>query len=102
MHHQSIGFIGGGRVTRIILEGWQRAQKLPATVVVSDCQAEALARIMARFPGVETAGCSADATGQDVVFLAVHPPVKPLAEMETQVTELYRTRLPGVYQKIQP
>jgi pyrroline-5-carboxylate reductase len=50
MHHQSIGFIGGGRVTRIILEGWRRAQKLPAKVVVSDCRAEALARIKVRFP----------------------------------------------------
>lgn len=75
MHHQSIGFIGGGRVTRIILEGWQRAQKLPATVVVSDCQAEALARIKAGFPGVETASSGAAAAAQDVVFLAVHPPV---------------------------
>lgn len=75
MHHQSIGFIGGGRVTRIILEGWQRAQKLPAKVVVSDCHAEALAKIKASFPGVETASGNAAPAGQDVVFLAVHPPV---------------------------
>ena len=29
-------------------------------------------------------------------------PVKPLAEMETQVSEMYRTRLPAIYQKIKP
>jgi pyrroline-5-carboxylate reductase len=29
-------------------------------------------------------------------------PVKPLAEMEPQVSEMYRTRLPGLYQKIKP
>ena len=29
-------------------------------------------------------------------------PVKPLAEMEAQVSELYRTRLPAIYQKINP
>jgi len=29
-------------------------------------------------------------------------PVKPLAEMEPQVSELYRTRLPAVFQKIKP
>jgi pyrroline-5-carboxylate reductase len=29
-------------------------------------------------------------------------PVKPLAEMETQVNEMYRTRLPAIYQKIKP
>jgi len=29
-------------------------------------------------------------------------PVKPLSEMESQVTELYRTRLPALFQKIKP
>jgi pyrroline-5-carboxylate reductase len=29
-------------------------------------------------------------------------PVKPLAEMEAQVTEMYHTRLPALYQKIKP
>ena len=29
-------------------------------------------------------------------------PVKPLAEMEGQVGEMYRTRLPAIYQKIKP
>ncbi len=72
----TIGFIGGGRITRIFLEGWTRAKELPARVVVSDCNAESLARLKARFPMVETApGNSAAAAAQDIVFLAVHPPV---------------------------
>jgi len=75
MHHKSIGFIGGGRISRILLEGWQRAGKLPARIVVSDCHADALARLKARFPGVETNASSATAAAQDIVFLAVHPPV---------------------------
>ena len=29
-------------------------------------------------------------------------PVKPLAEMEAQVAEMYRTRLPAIHQKIKP
>jgi pyrroline-5-carboxylate reductase len=29
-------------------------------------------------------------------------PVKPLAEMEPQVLEFYRTRLPALFQKIRP
>jgi pyrroline-5-carboxylate reductase len=29
-------------------------------------------------------------------------PVKPLAEMEPQVSEMYRTRLPALYQRIKP
>lgn len=75
MSPQSIGFIGGGRITRIFLEGWQRAGQLPAGIVVSDCHADALNRIKARFPVVETAASSATAAAQDLVFLAVHPPV---------------------------
>ena len=30
MSNNSIGFIGGGRITRIFLEGWKRANALPA------------------------------------------------------------------------
>ena len=75
MHHKTIGFVGGGRITRIFLEGWQRAQKLPARIVVSDCNAEALAKIKTRWPGLETTTAGTAAAGQDIVFLAVHPPV---------------------------
>ena len=63
-------------MTRIFLEGWQRANAMPDKVVVSDCNAETLAKLKARFPQIETAsGNSAAAAAQDIVFLAVHPPV---------------------------
>jgi pyrroline-5-carboxylate reductase len=82
MTNKTIGFIGGGRIARIFLEGWQRANVLPAKIVVSDCNAEALAKLKAQFPSIETAlGNSAVAAAQDIVFLAVHPPV--LAEVAT-------------------
>lgn len=70
-----VGFIGGGRVTRILLEGWSRKGGLPARVVVSDPDAGALARLRTRFPSLEAAPTdNAAAAAQDVVFLAVHPP----------------------------
>jgi pyrroline-5-carboxylate reductase len=75
MTNKAIGFIGGGRITRIFLEGWKRAGQLPAKVVVSDCNAETLAKLNARFPSVETSAQSAVAAAQDIVILAVHPPV---------------------------
>lgn len=75
MNTKSVGFVGGGRITRILLAGWQRAQKLPARIVVSDCNSDALAKLKARWPGVETSSASATAASQDIVFLAVHPPV---------------------------
>lgn len=75
MSTKTVGFIGGGRVTRIFLAGWKRANTLPANVMVSDCKAESLAKIKAQFPSVQTVAESRRAASQDIVFLAVHPPV---------------------------
>lgn len=90
MTTKSIGFIGGGRVTRIFLEGWQRANAMPDQVVVSDCNAETLAKLKARFPKIETApGDSAAAAAQAIVVLAVHPPV--LAEVAAGIKGTLKT-----------
>ncbi len=75
MSNKSIGFVGGGRITRIFLEGWKRANALPANIVVSDCNPESLAKLKSHFPGVQTAAGNSAAAAQDIVFLAVHPPV---------------------------
>lgn len=83
MTNKTIGFIGGGRITRIFLEGWQRAGQLPGKVLVSDCNVETLAKLKARFPTVETSAQSTAAASQDIVFLAVHPPV--MAEVATGI-----------------
>jgi pyrroline-5-carboxylate reductase len=74
MNAKTIGFVGGGRITRIFLEGWRRTGKLPESIAVSDVNAEALARLKAQFPTIETAGQNSVAASQEVVFLAVHPP----------------------------
>lgn len=77
MTNKTIGFIGGGRITRIFLEGWHRAGELPGKVVVSDCSAETLTKLKAHFPAVETSAQSGVAASQDIVILAVHPPALP-------------------------
>lgn len=72
----SVGFIGGGRITRIFLGGWKRAGAMPENVVVSDPSAETLGRLETDFPGITVAGGdNRKAAAQPVVFLAVHPPV---------------------------
>jgi pyrroline-5-carboxylate reductase len=83
MHHLTLGFIGGGRVTRIFLEGWTRAQKLPASIVVSDPNADSLVRLKRRFPTLTTTAENASAAAQGVVFLAVHPPA--IADVAGQI-----------------
>jgi pyrroline-5-carboxylate reductase len=83
MNAKTIGFVGGGRVTRIFLEGWRRAKALPANVLVSDCNPDTLTQLKTRFPGVQTTSDSQAAAGQAIVFLAVHPPV--MAEVATAI-----------------
>jgi len=74
MSTTSIGFVGGGRVARIMLEGWMRAGSMPERVVVSDPNAETLAALKARFPSIETCvGDNCAAAGGAMVFLGLHP-----------------------------
>ncbi len=72
----SVGFIGGGRITRVILTGWKRAGYWPSRVVVSDTDAKALDALRAAFPDVVTVlDDNFPPAREEVVFLAVHPPV---------------------------
>lgn len=78
MTDQPIAFVGGGRITRIILEGWSRAgyalDRLNLTVSEPDTPIrEALAE---RFPTLRTVSTNEEAvSGAKLVFLAIHPPV---------------------------
>jgi pyrroline-5-carboxylate reductase len=71
----SVGCIGGGRVTRILLAGWEHAGRMPDCVVVSDPNADSLKALEKRFPGIHAMpNGNHDAAQQDVVFIAVYPP----------------------------
>jgi pyrroline-5-carboxylate reductase len=75
---RSIGFIGGGRVTRILLGGWKLGQALPQIVRVSDPGANSLEKLRRVLPGIERfAGDNAPPASCEIVFLALHPPVIP-------------------------
>ena len=75
MNSKSVGFIGGGRITRIFLEGWKRSNALPASIVVSDCKTEVLSKLKASYPSIQIEEKIGAVIAQDIVFLAVHPPV---------------------------
>lgn len=75
MESNSIGFIGGGRITRIFLQGLSNKKALPENVKVFEPNAEILKALQTDFPIVEAAGSAAVAAGQDLIFLAVHPPM---------------------------
>lgn len=69
-----IGFIGGGRVTRIMLQAFCNKNIAFEDVVVTDPSGEALSRLKTCYPSFRTADAST-AAEQDIVFIALHPPV---------------------------
>jgi pyrroline-5-carboxylate reductase len=86
---KSIGFIGGGRITRVILKGLLDAGKLPAEVTVSDCAETARDYIVKRFPGVRVISDPSEAAHADIVIIAVHPPV--LADIAASIRDSIRS-----------
>src|SRR3972149_6003511 len=75
MFRRSVGFIGGGRITRILLTGFNRVAFTPSQIGVADPNESAVERLRARFERLEvTPGDNCAAAAQDIVFLAIHPP----------------------------
>jgi pyrroline-5-carboxylate reductase len=75
MKAKSIGFIGGGRITRIFLEALTHGKSDIGTVVVFDVNPEALSLLKQQFPNVVIAETPEESAVQPIVFIALHPPV---------------------------
>lgn len=76
MTTKSIGFIGGGRITRILLEGWKKKGFVPAQVTVSDANQQVLDALKQKFSQITCVlSDNAQPAASDIVFLALHPPV---------------------------
>ncbi|GEN81387.1 pyrroline-5-carboxylate reductase family protein [Actinotalea fermentans] len=69
----SVGFVGAGRVARILLGGWARAGVLPTDVRVVDPDPAAVERLLAAEPTARAADL-AEVAAADVVLVGVHPP----------------------------
>lgn len=82
--NKSIGFIGGGRVTRIMLGGFSHADVLPKDIVVAEPNDDVFQKLSASLPSVKVVRTDNKAAArQDIVFGALHPPAIPtvLAEI---------------------
>ena len=75
MKNKTVGFIGGGRITQIVLGGFKRVEKMPRQVVVSDINVDVLNKLKEQFPKVDIFLNNKESASQDIVFLALHPPV---------------------------
>ena len=75
MKEKTVGFVGGGRVDRIILSGFTKAGQMPENVVVSDTNPDVLQKLEYVFPKIRIVhNNNREAAGQDLVFLGLHPP----------------------------
>jgi len=71
---QSIGFIGGGRVTRILLQAFKNKNAQFSKIVVTDTNPDVSANLKKSFPDIQIDNASF-AASQDIVFISLHPPV---------------------------
>jgi len=71
-----VGFIGGGRITRIILGGLKNAKKMvDYKCVVSDIQPDTLEKLKRDYPEIDITDDNRKSAESSIVFFAVHPPV---------------------------
>ena len=75
MKTKSLGFIGGGRITRIFLQAFANKKAIFDSISVFDTNLETLQALKLQFPYIQVISSPAEAAAKDVVFLAVHPPV---------------------------
>ncbi|MDF1572660.1 MAG: NAD(P)-binding domain-containing protein [Bacteroidales bacterium] len=89
MKTQHLGFIGGGRVTRILLQAFQNKKIEFDSITVYEPNGETAAGLKKRFPEITSSATPQDSAGQDIVFLAVHPPVmmETLGNIKNAVSE---------------
>lgn len=72
----SLGFIGGGRVSYLLLEGLKKAERLPEKIIVSDPNSERndIFRSI-NATKIKFSQQNSDALKAKIIFLAVHPPL---------------------------
>lgn len=75
MKTQNPGFIGGGRVTRILLQAFKNKAIKFGSVKVFDPDTTTADALKKDFPGIELVPSAEEAAHQEIVFLAVHPPL---------------------------
>jgi len=74
MNTKSLGFIGGGRITKIFLQAFKNKNIGFRNIVVFDTNPEITGKLKLLFPQIEISGIE-QCAAQDVVFVALHPPV---------------------------
>jgi len=75
MKTKSLGFIGGGRITKIFLQALANKKTEFKSIVVFDMNADVMKALKQQFPQIVIALNAQQAASQATVFIALHPPV---------------------------
>jgi len=75
MDAQDIGFIGGGRITAILLEAMDRRGMMLDGLCVSDPSEAVRERLSRRFPSIVVCDDNRRPASRAIVFAALHPPL---------------------------
>ena len=70
---KSIGFIGGGRVTKIFLQAFQNRNFSLKNVVVYDIDNDASEKLKQKFPDISITDLKS-VSSMEIIFIALHPP----------------------------
>jgi pyrroline-5-carboxylate reductase len=100
MKTKSLGFIGGGRITKIFLQALSNKQTDLQSVVVCDTNSEVLNALKKQFPLIQETDSCKMAAKQDIVFIALHPPVvmQTLEQIKESVSD--KTQIVSLAPKI--
>ena len=74
MKTSSLGFIGGGRVTKILLQAFKNKNAQFSNIIVADTNKDVADNLKKSFHNIQIDNASVAAT-QDIVFISLHPPV---------------------------
>ena len=74
MKEKSLGFIGGGRITRIFLQAFENKNASFSSIIVSDTNTDVLNKLKESFPKISVTDSPTAPARQDIVFIALHPP----------------------------
>ena len=88
MKTKSLGFIGGGRITKIFLQAFVNKKAIFDSISVFDTNPDTLQALKMKFPFIQILSSASEAARKNIVFLALHPPVimETLEKIKSDVT----------------
>lgn len=76
MNKKSVGFIGGGRIVKILLYGLENSSEKLGKITVFDPSDTNLLKLKRRFPDIEISSKDIEPVAScDIIFISVHPPI---------------------------